>query len=49
MLNMLLHYFVKYLCAGNRHAQEVIEANCHLRLSHSKTVLKYLFGKIFIT
>ena len=33
----------------NRYAQEVIEANCHVRLSHSKTVLKYLFGKIFIS
>jgi len=32
----------------NRHAQEVIEANCRVRLSHSKTLLKYLSGKIFI-
>ena len=32
---MSLHYLVKYLCSKNRHAHEVIEANCHLRLSHS--------------
>ena len=32
----------------NRHVLEVIEANCHVRLGHSKTVLKYLSGKIFI-
>jgi len=32
----------------NRHAQEVIEANCHLRLGPSKTLLKSLPGKIFI-
>jgi len=38
---------VKYLCSKNRHAQEVIEANCHVGLSHSKTLLKYLSGKIF--
>jgi len=45
---MSLHFFVKYPCSKNRHAQEVIEANCHVRLSHLKTVLKYLSGKIFI-
>jgi len=32
----------------NRRAQEVIEANCRVRLNHSKPVLKYLSGKIFI-
>ena len=32
----------------SRNAQEVIEANCHVRLSLSKTVLEYLSGKIFI-
>jgi len=37
---------VKYLCSKNRRAQEIIEVNCHVRLSHPKTVLKYLFGKI---
>jgi len=26
----------------NNHAQEVIEANCHVKLSHSQIVLKYL-------
>jgi len=45
---MSLHYIVKYLCSKNGSAQEVIEANCHIRLSHSKTVLKYLSGKISI-
>jgi len=33
---MSLHYLVKCLCSNNRYAQEVIEANCHVRLSHSK-------------
>ena len=33
---MSLHYVVKYMCSKNRHAQEVIEANCHLTHSHSK-------------
>ena len=49
-LNMSLHYLVKYLRSKNRHTQEVIEvteANRHVRPSHSKTVLKYLSGKIF--
>jgi len=32
----------------NRHAQQVIEANCHVRLSHLKTFFKYFSGKIFI-
>ena len=32
----------------NRLAQAVIEANCHVRLSHSKNSVKYLSGKIFI-
>jgi len=35
---------VKYLFSNNRNAQEVIEAHCRVRLSHSKTVLKYLSG-----
>ena len=34
--NMSLHYLVKYLCSKNRNAQEVIEANYRIRLSHSK-------------
>ena len=34
---MSLHYLVKYLCSKNRYAHEVIKANCHVRLSHSKT------------
>jgi len=42
-LNVSLYYLVKYLCSKNRQAQRVIEANCHV----SKTVLKYLSGKIF--
>jgi len=42
---MLLNYFVKYLRSKDRHVQEVIAANCHVRLRHSKTVLKYLSGK----
>jgi len=37
---MLLHYLVKYLCSKNRNAQEVIEENSHLRLSHSKNCFK---------
>jgi len=41
-----VHYLLKYLCSKNRHPQEVIEANDHVRLSHSKTVLKYLSGKM---
>jgi len=32
----------------NRHAQEVIGANCYVRLSHSQNSIKYLSGKIFI-
>jgi len=36
---------VKYLRSKNRNAPEVIEANSH----QSKTVLKYLSSKIFIT
>jgi len=32
----------------NLHAQEVTEANCHVRLSLSKNCFKYLFSKIFI-
>jgi len=39
-LNVSLHYLVQYLCSKNRHDQKVIEANCRVRLSHSKTVLK---------
>jgi len=34
------------LCRSeNRNAQEVIEANCHVRLTHSKTALKYFEKK----
>jgi len=32
----------------NRHVQEVLEVNCHIRLSRSKTVFKYLSVKISI-
>jgi len=32
----------------NRHAQEVIVANCYVRLNHLKKLLKYLSGKVFI-
>ena len=32
----------------NRHAEEVIEENCHIRLSHSKKLLRYLSDKIFV-
>jgi len=40
---------VKYLRSNNGIAQEAIEANCHVRLSQSKTVSIYLAGgKIFI-
>ena len=49
-LNVSLHYLVKYLCSKNRNAQEVIEANCNVRLRPlKKTVLKYLSGKIFLS
>ena len=33
---MSLHYLVKYLCSKNCNAQELIEANGDVRLSHSK-------------
>jgi len=40
---------MKYLCSKNRHTQEVIEANCRVRLIHAKkTVLKHFSDKIFI-
>jgi len=42
---MSLHYLVKYLCSKNCHAQKVIEANCHVRLRHSKSSFKYLSDK----
>jgi len=32
----------------SRSAQAVIEVNCRVTLSHSKTILQYLSGKIFI-
>jgi len=35
-----LHYLVKYLCSKNRNAQEVIEANCHVKLRPLKKLLK---------
>ena len=54
-LNILPHlkYVATLLCEismfKNRNAQEIIEANCHVRLlDTAKTVLKYLSGKIFI-
>jgi len=37
---MLLHYLVKYLYSKNRHPQEVIEENSHVRLGHSKNSFK---------
>ena len=43
---MSLHYLVKYLCSKNRRAQQVDEANCHVRLGRSKTFSKYLSNKI---
>ena len=40
---------LKYICSNNGYAQEVIEANCHVKLSQTKkTVSIYLSGKIFI-
>jgi len=39
-LNVLLHYLVKYLCSKNCHAQDLSEASCHAKLSHSKQLLK---------
>jgi len=35
-LDMSLHYLLKYLCSKTCNAQQVIEANCHVRHSHSK-------------
>jgi len=43
---MSLHYLVKYLCSINDRAPEEIGANCHVRLSHSKSLIKYLSSKI---
>ena len=37
-----LHYLVKYSCSKNRHAQGISAAKCRVKLSHSKTVSKYL-------
>ena len=39
-LNVLLHYPVKYRCSKNCHAQDLNEASCHAKLSHSKQLLK---------
>jgi len=47
-LKMLLHYLVKYLCSKNCHAQEVIEANCLVRLTHSKTFKIFVCYKSII-
>ena len=44
-----LHYLVKYLCSKNRNTQEVIEANCHVKLRPLKKLLKYLSSKIFLS
>jgi len=33
----------------NRNAQEVIEANCHVKLRPLKKLLKYLSSKIFLS
>jgi len=35
ILNVLLHYLKKYMCSRNRRAQELSEANCHTRHSHT--------------
>ena len=40
---MSLHYIVKYLCSKNDRDQEEIEANYHVRLSHSKISCKKYF------
>jgi len=37
---MSLQYLVKYRCSENCHAQELSEASCHARLSHSNQLLK---------
>ena len=37
---MSLHYVVKYRCSRNCHAQDLGEASCHARLSHSKQLFK---------
>ena len=49
-LNMSLHYPVKYLCSKKSPCSrsKLIEANRYVILTHSKTVLKYLSGKISI-
>ena len=39
-LKYVVTLLVKYRCSKNRHAQRAIEANCHLRLSHSKNSCK---------
>jgi len=40
-LTKSLHYNVyESLCSKNNHAPEEIEANCHVRLSHSKISCK---------
>jgi len=43
---MSLHYLVQYPSSKNCHAEEVFDANCHVRLSQSKIVLKYFSDKI---
>jgi len=35
------------LITGKKNCHEVIGGNCHLRLSHSKKLLKYLCGNMF--
>jgi len=46
---MSLDYLVKYLCLKIRHAQNVIDANRHVKLiATQKAVLKYFSGKISI-
>jgi len=43
---MSLHYLVKYLRLNNHSAQEIIEENCHGRLSHRKTFKIFVWQNI---
>jgi len=33
---------LKYICSNNGYAQEVIEANCHVKLSQTKKLFQYI-------
>ena len=37
------------VCSKNNRASEEIEANCHVRLTTQKSLLKYLSGRIFLS